>query len=128
GVDRFEVERSINGREFTLFSSVNSKQTAIASYVTTDVNALVVFTANPVLYYRLKMVDKDGSFKYPEIVRVKLNSKALVDVKAVPNPFIDRLQLQIQAETSGTAKINIMDLTSKLIEVRSKFIQKGSSL
>ena len=59
----FELERSTDGKTFNEIAKINaSKQTAKAQYNYTDTpNALTN-------YYRLKMVDLDGSFAYSKIV------------------------------------------------------------
>jgi hypothetical protein len=128
GVDKFEVQRSTNGREFNVFATTNSKQTPFASYDATDVNALVTYASDPTLYYRLKMIDKDGSFKYSAVIVVRTASIANIDVKAVPNPFTDKLQLQIPTEITGNAKISIRDVSGKTIVKGTQLVNKGSSV
>lgn len=124
--NKFEVERSLNGTEFDRFATVSPNQSG--AYHATDANALKLFIANPVLYYRLKMIDKDGKFKYSGIVAVKTGNIRSLQVHVAPNPFNDKLQLQVQTETAGMMKINIRDISGKLIESRSKFINPGSSV
>ena len=126
--DRFEVERSLNGAEFGRIATVQSQSAGSGTYHALDANALKLYAAQPVLYYRLKMIDKDGKFKYSGIVTVKSGNTRSLQVNVAPNPFIDKIQLQVQSETAAQAKINIRDLSGKLIESRSKFITAGSSI
>jgi hypothetical protein len=125
--DRFEAERSTNGAEFNRFAVVKSNQSISGAYTTNDMNALKLYAAEPVIYYRLKMIDKDGKFKYSGVVTVKSGNVRSLMVQVTPNPFDDKIQLQVQSVTSGTAKINVRDISGKLIERRSQFIAAGSS-
>jgi hypothetical protein len=61
----FAVERSSDGRSFTEIGRVSStnRGAEVNQYSFSDVQPL--FGAN---YYRLKMVDRDGSFRYSNIV------------------------------------------------------------
>ncbi len=127
-VDHFEVERSLNGRDFTRFASVSAKQLSIANYNTTDVNTLLVNAASKLIYYRLKMIDKDGSFKYSGIVTIKPGGSSITEIKAAPNPFTDKLQLQVQTEAGGTLKISIRDASGRTVHVQTTTVAKGSSV
>ncbi len=62
----FEVQKSINGKEFNTLAIVKSNVNG--SYNTTDINP----TAG-INYYRLKMVDLDGSSELSKIVSVDVN-------------------------------------------------------
>lgn len=124
--DRFEVERSINATEFAKFVTVQAAQGG--AYNTVDVNAIKLFATVPALYYRLKMIDKDGKFKYSGIVTVKNTPVAGMHMQVAPNPFADKMHIQLQTVTAGTANINIRDITGKLVLRQSRFVAAGSSV
>ncbi len=87
--DRYEVEKSTNGFNF------NKAGTVIA----TGLSAYNWLDANPKTgsnYYRLKMIDKDGSFKYSSIVNVKIGG--IKNVFTVAGNPIKNGQLVIQME------------------------------
>jgi hypothetical protein len=126
--NRFEVERSLNGIEFTRFATIESGRAGSGMYSTPDANALKLFNANPVIYYRLKMLDNDGKFKYSGIVTIKPGKLPSLEVMVAPNPFTDKLQLQIQTGAAGIVRINIMDVSGKLIDTRSKYLNTGGNL
>ncbi len=127
-VDRFEVERSLNGTDFTKFASVSAKQLPNADYNATDVNTLLVNAASKLIYYRLKMLDKDGSFKYSGIVTVKPGANYITEIKVAPNPFTDKLQLQVQTEASSTLKVSIRDASGRTFHIQTTNVAKGSSV
>lgn len=127
-VDRFEVERSTNGREFSKIITVNAGSGGTSSYEASDKNALTGFASYSKLYYRLKIMDKDGKLSYSGIAVVKLENASAFEVNAAPNPFTDKLELQVQAEAAGIIRINLRDLSGKLVGGRSKLVSKGSSV
>jgi hypothetical protein len=64
--------------------------------------------ANPVIgknYYRLKMVDNDGSYSYSSVRLVSFNKDVIVTV--YPNPFLNRLNITVSGEnnTHNTLRI-----------------------
>ncbi len=59
----FAIERSSNGTDFNQVGTVNATSNSSASYSYTDNNINLSGT----VYYRLKMVDKDGQFAYSDI-------------------------------------------------------------
>jgi hypothetical protein len=69
--DRFEIERSVNGVDFTQLGSVDGSGT------TNRPNDYQFEDTNPVLslvYYRLKQVDFDGEFEYSSLVPLDFTS------------------------------------------------------
>lgn len=79
-VKQFEVERSNDATNFKTIGTVAAKNTSAQNdYTFTDVNILEGSS-----YYRLKMTDKDGLFKYSDIVVVKNKSAATIEI--FPNP------------------------------------------
>jgi hypothetical protein len=79
----FEVERSYDGKTFNAINKVNGSNTGI--YIYNDINGLSLSSANT--YYRLKMFDANGKFKYSSIVRVSNGKEILLSV--FPNPATD---------------------------------------
>ena len=68
---KFEIQRSLNGTDFTRISSINaignSQQINNYAYADEDFNNL-----SSSLYYRLKLIDADLNFKYSKVVSVSL--------------------------------------------------------
>jgi hypothetical protein len=92
----FIIERSTNGADYkeiaTHFSNANA---AGSSYTYNDA---VNTKASGLLYYRLKMVDQDGEYKYSNVRIVKLNaSNEQVSISAYPNPVTNELRITIPA-------------------------------
>lgn len=106
---RYEIERSINTTNFNNMGAVNANGSSTAiSYQFTDDN---VATSN-IFYYRLKMIDLDGSYRYSN--QVVLRKDAITESRIVsvnPNPFVQTLTIQYEA--ASTEKINAGIYNSK---------------
>ncbi|MGG9962861.1 T9SS type A sorting domain-containing protein [Ferruginibacter sp. SUN106] len=106
----YEIEKSIDGRNFNGFYSIPAKNNAVQnSYISTDVNA----TGN-IIFYRLKMVDINGMVKYSDIIKVTLDKPQLVTLSPNPaNHFI------ILKDVNNYHTVRIIDVTGKLQQQKS---------
>ncbi len=79
----FEIQRSDNAIDFTTIGQVDAagNSTNLRHYEFVDENA------EAINYYRLKMVDEDGSYAYSDIEIIKTNCDFMMDV--FPNPVGD---------------------------------------
>ncbi|MBD0255241.1 MAG: T9SS type A sorting domain-containing protein, partial [Cytophagales bacterium] len=77
----FEVEKSADGKNFSpvLTKKAQGNSSTLVSYGTLDNNPL-----GGTSYYRLKMVDLDGTFEYSKLVSV--SSEGGLQVRLYPNP------------------------------------------
>ncbi len=81
--DGFSIERSAEGKVFQTIGFVKGHGTTQEkqSYTFTDDTPLSIS------YYRLKMIDFDGSFEYSKVVSViAANKHQKLNIKAYPNP------------------------------------------
>lgn len=86
--DRFEIEHSLNGKEWIFIGSVNSGSNSKIKldYRFTDENP-----SDGNNYYRLKMIDKDETFAFSSIKNVEFES---VEIEIFPNPVSDQLTIK----------------------------------
>ena len=107
-VAHYDVEFSADGRNFTSIGQV-------AASSINDVNKYYGFIhgspVNGTNYYRIKMIDKDGSFKYSPIRDAAINVSGVL---VYPNPFKHALNVVMQTAT-GAVKLRIMDLSGRVI-------------
>jgi hypothetical protein len=97
----FVIQRSTDGKSFDdagmIFSDENSKA-AVKGYTYTDKAAI----QSTIVYYRLKMVDIDGKYKYSEIRLIrKANDQEQVSVLVYPNPVVTDLRITIPDSWQG---------------------------
>jgi pectin methylesterase-like acyl-CoA thioesterase len=83
-IARYQVERRVNGTDFTPSGSVIANGSV--NYRFTDKDPAEGFN-----YYRLKIYSKDGSSFYSRVVQV--NTKAKAGISIYPNPVKDQLTL-----------------------------------
>jgi hypothetical protein len=78
------------------------------------------------VYYRLKMVDNDGSFKYSYIRILKINAKKDgLAVSAYPNPVVSELRITIPAQWQDQQVVyDMFSTTGKMVK---RFITNKAS-
>jgi hypothetical protein len=84
--DRFEIENSLDAINWQKIgeAKANGKSTVLSHYQFVDKTPF-----SGLNYYRLKMIDTDGTFAYSRIESIKLS--AAVQTVMYPNPVSDRL-------------------------------------
>ncbi len=102
-VDGFAIERSEDGNSYTNIGFVSAKNTTSNSYTFNDVLQLKKAT-----YYRLKITDKDGSFKFSSVI--VMNAKSSIKLDVYPNPATNNLVItHPQSTVNSTVKIINLD-------------------
>ncbi len=107
-VSYFEVERSIDGRNFTSIGTVYAKNNA-SKYDFIDSNP----TMNTPNYYRLQIVDQDLSIKYSKVVSAQLNDKNHLEAQMYPNPVSDNLNIVLNQ--TGSIAITITNTLGQTV-------------
>jgi len=106
GITDYIIEKSTDGINFTAIGSV--KATNLKTYSYTDAQAA---SANS--YYRLKMMEIDGTYKYSYIISVK--SKLLTEISLSPNPVKSMLMIQ-HPKAEAVAHIQILNATGQMVK------------
>ncbi len=106
----FIVERCITGNMFTAIGVMNAINSAgINKYRFVDTNISVGSNL-----YRLKMVDKDGSFTYSNVIAVKLVS-SILGLKIYPNPTDGVAQINFYGTAYTQCLVTIADNAGRII-------------
>ncbi|MEO9871363.1 T9SS type A sorting domain-containing protein [Ekhidna sp.] len=106
----FQIERlNQEGTEFVSMGKISSQGT---SNIRIDYQFTDVANQTGKLYYRLKMVDFDGSFEYSSTIIV-LPDLSDISIKVYPNPATDFIQIQ-GIEEGYFKKAVFYDLKGKL--------------
>jgi hypothetical protein len=97
-VSHYTIERSYDNQKFEqialLFPAEDNSTVNSYSYKDPVKNTTAV-----VIYYRLKLVDKEGKFKYSSIRSVRQgNVNDTVKVSAYPNPVLNELHISVPQE------------------------------
>lgn len=115
--DRFEVERSTNGKDFVKVGQVkgNGNSTALVAYAYTDRTA-----ASGTVYYRLRQVDFNNAFEYSKVISVNHTATGKAGAMSVfPNPVTDgSLSIRLPEVANGNAIIRLVDMNGKVVHSR----------
>ena len=109
-VSHFEVERSDDGKVFNAVGQTKANNTLdVHTYTLTDKMPL-----GQIQYYRLKMVDYDGTITYSKILT--LTKKGANSFKIYPSVTKDILT--VETTTSGASTINIVDVLGRIVSTK----------
>lgn len=109
--DMFEIERSQNGQQFTKIDEM--KANGFASRY----NFLDNQPFNGINYYRLKLVNNDGSRAYSKIVHATVATTGF-QVDAYPNPVSHNLNVKVKGAINGKGTVTLTDATGRLISTQ----------
>ena len=107
-VEGYEVESSTNNLKFekAKFVSANGFK-GINTYT------FLSIAPNITTYYRLKMIDKDGSFAYSPLIVLNVAVKKL---QLYPNPVVNTVTLSHEEAVVG-ALIKVLSIDGKVIAI-----------
>ena len=125
--DYFQIERSKDGRTFENIGRLAAKNISNTSqsYSFEDVNTERILH----YYYRLKMVDKDESFTYSNIVSAKFDFDKNAELISVyPNPVKgNNFTIQIKGFKNQEATLTIYNQMGQQVSSQIIDIQKGEN-
>ena len=121
---QYEVEKSINGTQFTAVAvraaSINGGRSAI--YVITDEKAVEGYN-----YYRIKSVDINGRTAFTNVVKVLVGS-IKQDITIYPNPITDgMIHLQLINQPGGKYGIRLVNKAGQVILSKQIIHSEGNS-
>lgn len=123
---QFIIERSLNGEGFTKIGTVSASgnTTVPVDYSYTDIDACS--QSSEILYYRLKIMDRNGVFTYSDVVTISLPYVA-GRIAVFPNPANDEVKVSIASATDGTAQWKLFDNTGRLVLQNIAPLRKGNN-
>lgn len=108
---RFEIERSKNLTSFDKIGTVSANGGSAGHYSFRDAGA-----GSGEMYYRLKLVDRNGQHTYSNIVRVTQSGEEALVLSAFSSPnFQHELIAQLWAAEPIMAQVEVFDLQGKSI-------------
>jgi invasion protein IalB len=120
----FEIERSLDGHQFSPLASVSAAGTSVneRAYQYTDrqLSALQV----PAVYYRLKMVDNNGQFTTSKVVAVNISSRGSA-VSLYPNPVQNTATVTVMASRGESLQLRLIDQNGRVVYRKTVMAQAG---
>jgi hypothetical protein len=113
--DRFEVQRSRDGRSFETVGTVkgNGNASTLHNYSFQDKSA-----AKGVNYYRLRQVDYSGTSEMSRMIKVSAEGKASSGLVLYPNPSTDGVFNVRTAQPIEVATLQIMDMSGRVLHTK----------
>jgi hypothetical protein len=108
-VAHFEIEKSTDGNRYHLIGKLQAAGSGSKTYHFTDNSTIASNT-----YYRLKMVDNNGSYTYSPVSRVRTGQSNNA-ISVYPNPAKDRLNISLTAE-AGPVQVTLHDVGGRTIK------------
>lgn len=116
--DRFEVEKSKDGNQFSVIGTVAAKGGINNNYSFVDAKP------SAVNFYRLKQVDKDGVFAYSKVLLLRTDLDR-IGAKISPNPFRGAMNVSFQADRDETITIRLYNQTGQLVKQQTTRVSNG---
>ena len=119
---RQAVERSSDGKTFEAIGQIKATNMSQTRTYNFDDNAPL----STISYYRLRMVDNDGTFKYSPLVTLTLapqNGWKMLSV--YPNPTKEVAYLDIESDNSRSLTVLILDVTGREQSRKQWSLERG---
>ncbi len=112
--ERFEIEVSADGTQFSKISSVPAKGNSLSE---SNYHSTYTGKTGASTFFRLKQIDKDGHVEYSPVILVKANADNLL-ITTSPNPVRNRVS--IASDNSAITGVQIFSASGVLVKsVRS---------
>ncbi len=118
----FVIEKSLNGKDFVTLTHVNPKNISGSEYSAIDEKL-----ATGTNFYRLKVINMDGTVDYSPIVRINFKKGTPSGWYVYPNPAQDDAAILYQTTTAKEITVNITDVAGKLISTSVHNIAAGNN-
>ena len=121
--DYFVVERSSDGHNFSQIGAVNANgnSSLTISYQLTD-----NYPESGTNYYRLKMVDNDGTYEYSRVVSVTFKDTKSGSLNVISTgSYADHFEINLNSTQVQSAAVAVYDAGGKVLYVANVDLQKG---
>ncbi len=118
----FDMQRSCEGRALAPVPNVAAQNSATGASYSYNDDVSDIKTAE-IIFYRLKLIDKDGSFEYSNVVSIRMPLKSNFVVKG--NPFHDIIRMQLTVPQKQNIQMNLYDEGGRLVASRSMMALAG---
>ncbi|HSN60993.1 MAG TPA: T9SS type A sorting domain-containing protein, partial [Ferruginibacter sp.] len=125
-VDKYELEYSINNKTFLTLGNVGAGN--ISGEANFEIQHLSNLIASDVIFYRVKAIGKNGSFKYSNVIALRKTDGVIKEALIYPNPSNGLLWLSYLSGKKEIADVHIFDNYGKLIVSTKLSLNMGENL
>jgi hypothetical protein len=103
--DHYELQRSTDETSFTAIANIAAKgHPTLSEYNYTDWTA-----SNGNNFYRLKMIDKDGTSEFSSIILIKFNGNLNANIEIAPNPVQASFVVKFAGMEKGLYRLRLIN-------------------
>lgn len=124
----FEVQRAVNGNQFSTISTIAAKgndHTPANNYHYTDED---ISGTGGTMYYRLKQNSKDGKSSYSSVVTVYRQKQSADLLITARNPFQNKLEVRIVSAEKGSMLLQVLNVQGDEVIRKQVLAEAGSTL
>lgn len=119
----FELEYSTDGNNYTKIADIQPEPgTGLKQY-----SYLHQQVFGKTAYYRLKIQENDGSFTYSGILQLRRDKTLLSVDQVFPNPFTNKITLQLESPSNSIVEIKLTDLNGKTVRKEMIELKAGGN-
>ena len=121
-VSHFEVEASTNGYDFKTIDHVMAGSAQLATFSYTDKTVSEALT-----YYRLKVIDFDGSTEYTKTITVSAKVRNDNPITVYPNPVSQDLFVDLDVDNDAEVTFSIVNAMGQVVETKTMNVFEGNN-
>mgnify|MGYP000095977430 CR=1 FL=1 len=110
-VSHFEIEESIDGIVWKKYGS----KIALNSATNTNYDFSIYDMKEKLMMYRLKMVDKDGTFTYSKAISIKASLSGSSEIHLLGNPVKNEIKLSISDDETKMYQVDLFSSEGKRV-------------
>jgi hypothetical protein len=114
----FQVERSLNGRDFIALGNLAAGNPNGATYSFTDAS---IGSGN--FSYRLKIIDRDGAYTYSRVINFTITGL----LQVTSNPFTDKITVLLP-KTTGNAQFRLLDASGRVVYKQTQALNSATAV
>jgi hypothetical protein len=124
--DHFEVLHSADAAAFSFLTSVPGVG---FSSLQQDYRAIDPSPYPGLNYYRLRQVDKDGSFQYSKIISVDMpKNNPGFSIKVYPNPAVQEISITLTSPREQSSLFCLYNAEGRLVDKQYRWLSAGLNL
>lgn len=104
----FEIERSTDGFTFTAIGMINVQSTHNYNYLDNKT------TTGTKYFYRLKIKDNDGAFKYSSVISFAYAGRLVAEYLVYPNPVVSNYLYVKPSTNTANALVTVVDMNGHI--------------
>jgi uncharacterized repeat protein (TIGR01451 family) len=125
-IDIFEIERSTDNIHFSKIAEQDADPIRINQLEHAAANDKFDMLDAAVIFYRIKVIAKDGQVAYSNIILVRKQTKG-GEFNIFPNPANELVNIKYVAEKETEAVVTIFDALGKLVKSQKIRLYKGNN-